>query len=47
VDRETFTAIVDLLRSVRQDSRSSLLPRNILVFNERSGGLRTSGSKRV
>ena len=47
MDRETFTAIVDLLRAVRQDSRGSLLPRNILVFNERSAGLRTSGSRRV
>ena len=46
-DRETFTAIVDLLRAVRQDSRGSLLPRNILVFNEKSAGLRTSGSRRV
>ena len=39
-DRETFTAIADLLRSVRQDSRGTLLPRNILVFNERRAGTR-------
>ena len=41
VDRETFTAIADLLRSVRRDSRGTLLPRNILVFNERRAGTRS------
>jgi hypothetical protein len=46
-DRETFTAIVDLLRSVRRDSRGALLPRNILVLNEKSAGLRTSGPRRA
>ena len=39
-DRETFAAIADLLRSVRQDSRGTLLPRNILVFNERGASTR-------
>ena len=39
-DRETFAAIADLLRSVRQDSCGTLLPRNILVFNERGASTR-------
>lgn len=40
VDRETFAAIADLLRSARRDSHGTLLPRNILVFNERRAGTR-------
>jgi hypothetical protein len=47
VDRETFAAIADLLRSVRRDSRGTLSHRNILVFNETGSGLRTPGAKRV
>jgi hypothetical protein len=40
VDRETFAAIADLLRSARRNSSGTLLPRNILVFNERRAGTR-------